>query len=334
MANERIGRMDSYGFAAEGTRMTAETTPDCWYPRIAGVIEDKVEHDIVEAAVGTISKYQTSRVVKSWSEGSFEGLLTDVDFGWILGALFGAYPTVTAVGGETLVKDHIFPVTNTNLHGTLTVFKREGAIGTRKFAGCAIEKLSINFVKDKILSFSMDVKGKAGVADTDTVTLTANNYFTPSMFTFKTAALAATTALTQTALTSASEVIIQSATLNFEKNLMIQWNDGVPYLICNGPLAINGTITLLHTDATYHDLDAGDVNKALRFDLIGTTTIGSASKPTLTIDLLSCILKDYSKDEPLSDFAQQTFGFEAMYSTDCAEIATATLRNTRTTQYS
>jgi hypothetical protein len=179
----------------------------------------------------------------------------------------------------------------------------------------------------------MDVKGKPGAADTDTVTITSNNLFTPSMFTFKYAALAATTALTQTALTNASETIIQSANLNFEKNLLIQWNDGIPYLIANGPLGINGDFTLLHTDATFHDFDLADVNKALRFDLLHTTTIGSAVKPTLTFDILSAVLKDYSKDEPLSDFTQQTIGFEAQYAADCAELAVATLRNTRVTQY-
>lgn len=334
MANERVGRLDQYGFAAEGTKLTAEAAPDCWYPRLSGVIEDKYQKDIVDSAMGTIAKTTMARTVKSWSEGSFEGHITDIDFGWVLGALFGAYPAVTAVAGETAVKDHIFPVTNTNNHSSLTVFKREGAIGTRKFAGCCIENLSINFVKDKILSFSMDVKGKAGAADTDTTTYTVNNVFVPSMFTFKIAAVAATTALTQTALTNAAELPISEATLNFEKGLLIEWNDGAPSLILNQTMGINGSFTLLHTDATYHDFVSGDTNKSLRFDLTHTTTIGNAVKPMLTFDILSAVLNDYSKDEPLADLAKQTITFEAQYAADCAEIAVATLRNTRTSAYS
>lgn len=334
MANERIGRMDSYGFAAETTRMTAQAAPDCWYPRLSGVIEDKQEKDIVEAAVGHIGKVNYGRNVKSWSEGTFEGLITDIDFGWILGALFGAYPSPAAVGGETLVVDHIFPVTNTNLHQSLTVFKREGSIGTRKFAGCCIESLSISYQKDQVLRFSMDVKGKPGATDTDTVTITSNNIFTPSNFTFKTAATAITTALTQTALTAASEVVVESCDITFEKNLSLHWNDGVPYIILNGPMGITGTVTLLHTDSTYLDLDAGTTNKALRFELVNSTTIGSASNPTLTLDVISAIIKDYEKKEELSEAATQTFGFEAQYSPECAELAVATLRNTRDAGYS
>ena len=332
MANERIGRLDSYGFAAESTKGTAEGSPDFWYPRVSGVIEDMYEKDIVESAMGTISKNNLQRTVKSWSEGSFEGLIEDNKIGWLLGAVMGAYPSVSAV--ESGVADHEFTVSNTNNHQSLTIFKREGSIGTRKFSMCCVENFSINYVKDQILRFSMDVKGKASASDTDTVSIDTGNVFVPAMFTFKVANIASTTAGTQSALTNAAELVVRDANLNIAKNLIIEWNDGVPTGIYNGPFEVSGDFTLLHTDATYHDIVAANTNKALRFGLLHTTLIGAASYPTLNFDVLSAILESYDKSEDLDDMSLQTIGFQGMYSTDCAETLVATLRNTRDIDYS
>ena len=332
MANERTGRLDLYGFSHEGTRGTAEASTDVWYPRLSGVIEDKVDKEILDQADGHIGRSKLQKTVKTHSEGSFEGPIETVNFGWLLGPLFGAHPAPTEVE-EGTVADHIYPVQNDSTHNTLTIFKKEGAVGVRKFGYSMIETMTIEYVKDQVLRFTMDVKGKPGVDDTDTPAFSTDKVFSPANFEFKYATTGASVADTQTALTSASEVILESASLTFEKELIVRWNDGVPYFIGNGTMAISGDIQLLHTSDTYRDFVEGETNKAFRFDLVHGDTIGAASKPSLKFDLMEAAMIDYEKTEDLSDLSMQKISFEAILSKTAAGLAVATLRNTRTTQY-
>jgi len=324
MANEHSGNKTAIGIAIEGTRGTAEASPDVWLPRLSGVIDDKDGRDLVSSAQGSIYKNTHSKIVQRHSEGSFEGLIEDINFGYILNALYGDAPTPDDTPEAGVIYDHAFVPLDSNLHQSLTVFKYN-PVQTKKFGYCMIENLTMEFLKDQIMRFTMDVKGLPGADDTDTVSITANNLFVPKHFTFKKASA-------QAGLDAAGETIVERATLTFNKSLQMTWNDGIPYLIINGEMDVSGEITTVYNAETMHDLVHDDTTQALRFQLTNTdVTIGTAGNPQLTTDVYAAVFSDWSKEEPLAGLVRETVKFNALQSG--ANFVKSTLRNLHATAY-
>ena len=327
MANEHSGALISYGFAIEGTRGTVETAPDCWYPRLSGSIEDKVEVDKIEVAQGVITDDETSRVTKTWSEGDFEGLIADTNFGFILNALFGDAPAPSNV--ETTAYDHTFEVLNNNTHQTLTIFKKD-PINTYKFPYFMLDTFSVEFVKDQIFRFTMNGRGKKKTTDSDTVSLTAQNYFKPSHFELK-------LATSQSGLGAASEVVVSRAKIDIAKGVsddMIEWNDGEPYFIGNGQMKVTGEIELLYTGVTEHDYVMNGTEKAIRIGAYNTdVTIGATSNPEVEFDIYKARFEDLGIDESFGGLKRQTLTFTAYYDLSNSKTITCRLRNERSTAY-
>lgn len=325
MANEHTGDRVVYGVSLEGTRMTAEAAVDQWLQRVSGVVQDKAPKDTVEAAMGTIISDALSMVVEEHSEGDLLCILDDTSPGYFFASFFGAAPSVTAVAGETLVKDHIFAVVEDNLPALVTVFKKD-ALATTKYAGCLVTGIEIDIAKDKIPLIKYTLRGLKGAADTDTVTLTEQKYFSPGDFTFK-------LATNQAGLDAAAEVVITGGKITLKREYLEQTNDGVPQLIGGGKISGTMDVNILYNATTYHDLAHGNTDKAARMSFVSPVTIGSAVHPEVEFDFYKASIEDFGSVEDINGWVEQSISCKMRYSLSDAKGVRARLRNLKVTAF-
>jgi len=101
-----------------------------------------------------------------------------------------------------------------------------------------------------------------------------------------------------------------------------------PNDVLNQDFGIKGSVTLIHTAATYHDLELAGTFQALRFDFQNTdVTIGASANPGLQIDLHRASILNYKRKQSLNNIVEESFDFKARYSLTDSKMITVVLTN-------
>jgi hypothetical protein len=123
-----IGRRLQLGIAKEASRGSAEATVDFWLPTTDLSIDHKAEKVVDEQAYGVIEDSIGSYIVRKFAEGNFSAHLATEDFPLILLSVLGSLSSAQ-VGGETVVYDHTFGVSQSTQHQSLTLFLNDPIAG-------------------------------------------------------------------------------------------------------------------------------------------------------------------------------------------------------------
>jgi len=320
---QQIGRLDAAGIGKELPKGTA-VTPTYWLDTKSAKLNPKIASIKDESARGRIETPFHSDIAKKWSEPELGGIVYDRSFGLLLLAALGSVST-TADSPEAGVNTHTFSVKQDNDHPALTIVGKDG-VGTKAAPYAVLNTLSIEANAEQYAEFSATFIAKALTDATETVSRISENRFVPDHISVKIAD-------DLSSLDSASAITVKNCKLNIEKNPEASYKLGSkePEAINNGTFRVTGDLELKYEDETYFDLFEARTTKALRLTLENTdVTIGSASNPSITIDLARVVLEEWDRSNDLDGLPTQTIGFEAEFSVDDGEMISAVLVNTAT----
>lgn len=316
-----IGRKIEVGLAKETSRGTP-ATPAYWVFKTSASVQDKPIYANDETSVGNISDTLGSRITGTRSEGEIAGKVTDQSIGLLLLAAIGSVSSAVK-GGESVVYEHTYSLLNTNAHPTLTIEVKDGN-EQQAFANACLETLKISAEVEKYLSFAATFKAKGGAsaANTPSYIATENDFIATE------AAVKLATNLA--GLDAASPIAVRSIELSIEKNAKYLPKLGqlAPADIVNEHLVITGNIEADYADtATFKDLFTAGTFKALRLIITSGTLIGTASYPTIQIDLAKVAFQDWSRPSENDKVVTQTVKFKAHLSLADSAIISAKLTN-------
>lgn len=318
-----IGRLNSLGIGKESTRGTA-VTAGMWVPTMDLEYEDNVKTAVDEASHARIESSDGELVTATYGEASIKSKIKDQTFGYLLLSLLGTDTPAAQSAPNAAVYDHVFTVNQTTQHQSLSLALK-GPNDDVVMANSVIESLKISSEMNKFVMFEAKALGKASQSASNTVSFTAENDFTSKHVTFKIAA-------TQADLAAASAVSIRKFEMEIKTAAILEEVlGGTPINdVLSQSFEVSGSVTIVHTDATYQALMLAGTYKALRFQLLNTdVTIGSNTNPKLVIDLHRCILNSRKRKMALNDLVEETFTFKAHYSLTDSKMISCTLSNTK-----
>lgn len=326
MANPYIGRRINYGIAKEATRNTFVSATQ-WLPWRSGSIDDKYEVLSDESTFGVIEGVVGAAVNKQWSEGSLEILLRETSFGLILLSLFGS-EAVGTTSGETIVYDHTFTVAQTSQHQSLSITKKDD-YRTFGYTNSVVTSLELSSTTDDYVIATVGFKGKTGATQTGTVAYTADSY------TFVRSGTTLVRATSLAGLSSGTAVSVQEFKITFTPNVVDDdvLGSAAPNDFLNTSFMVEAEFTLKYADSTFQDFVSAQTATWYRIQFQNATTIGTAAKPTLYIDLANVKHESWERKDELGNIVMQTIKIVGKYNTTDAMMCRAVLRNLRSTVY-
>ena len=326
MANPFIGRRINYGIAKEATRNTFVSGTQ-WLPWRSGSIDDKYEVLSDESTYGVIEGVVGAAVNKQWSEGNLEILLRETSFGLVLLSLFGA-EAVATTDAESVVYDHTFTVAQTSQHQSLSITKKDDE-RTFGYTNSVVTSLELSATTDDFVVATVGFRGKNGSTQTGTVAYTAD------LYTFVRSGTTLVRATSLANLASGTPVAVQEFKITFTPNVV---DDDVlgaaaPNDFLNTSFMVEAEFTLKYSDATFQGFVSAQTATWYRIQFQNATTIGTAAKPTLYIDLANVKHESWERKDELGNIVMQTIKIVGRYNTTDALMCRAVLRNVRATVY-
>ncbi len=315
-----IGRLEQVGLGKESVRGTA-VAATYWQKALDLKIDTKVKQVINEQSLGRIEDSDGAINVESYGEMQIKGKLQDQNLGLLLLAAFGSVASVAKAGGDSAVYDHTFTVLNSSAHPSLTI-SHKSANDNVRYALAMLDSLKFECKHDGYPTYEAVFMSKASASATNTAAFIKERDFIPKMLTFKKASAIA-------GLAGASAVKIRSFNMEIKKNPYIEYNCGSnqPNEIVNQAFEVSGSVTIVHADATYADLQNNETEQAMSFDFLHTDTIGAAANPEFKIILNRVRISNYSREIGMNSIVEESFDFKALYSQDDSAMASAVLTN-------
>lgn len=314
-----IGRQISAGVGVEKVRGTAQLTAEKWFKKTSSYIVEKVENVIEDSVCGAVLEDAFNRrVIKKWAEGSIEGIVQADAIGYMFYNIFG---TVNTTGSS--VYTHVFSLSQSVLHPSLSIFVKYGGIEQNVHAGGMIGSLNITASIDDYVRDVANFIAKTGVANTDTVSCDTEYDFIGKDITIKIAD-------TEAGLSGATAQKIKAVDITFDQGLISDFCFGSysPDDINNAKLSIEGSFTRNFIDTTFKTLYGADTAKYMSITIEGGATIGSGSdKPTITILLNKVMVTDWALGGGNDELTEETVSFKAFYNSTDTESCTVTLKN-------
>lgn len=318
-----IGRKIMAGIAKEAVRGTAEAAAEFWLYPTNIPHEQKVETVEDNSAQGTMVNAQSTEVVKAWGEGGIEALITSEGIGLIMLCVIGDVNSATKQG-ETGVYTHTYELLEEAQHPSMTLFIDQPN-GDTIFPMFTPQSLGLTFESGKILDMKLPGMSKKSADGSLTPAFTEETKFRPQDVAIKIAA--------DLAGLGAAAVVdnLKSLELTIEKNLesyeALGFVDPVDFLAKE--FSVEGSIVVKYDNNDLQDLVFNTDYKALRITIENAdVTIGSASHPSIVIDLAKVAFKEISTARGLGDVVEQTIKFKALYSQDDAKFGNVVITNT------
>lgn len=318
-----IGRQVKVGLGRE-TERNVPVAPSILVPFDSFSFDDNVIQPRSTSGLGVIDDASNSYVVTKFGEGNLEGELRDQSIGYWLYSLLG---TCSTTGPVDSAYTHAFTVLQTVLHPTLAM--RVYDTNATEMYGLTMPKsMTITAALDEIVKISVELLAKKGrIWEASALNATAENRFTKKHVAVKVAA-------NRGALGAASVLSIKNLTLTLNQNAVLDDAMGTadPEDIVNGPLSIEGEMTLNYTDDTWKDYMRDGSKKALQITLTNNDVlIGAATRPSLTLVFPNVDFFPWKSNYLLDELSTQTVSFKALRDETNTEdnIYSATLVNTK-----
>lgn len=319
-----IGRLMQMGVAKETSRGTPEAAATYWIPFSEAAVDERRDFVTEDQSRGVIEGSAGERLVKKFVEASVKAPIGDRHFGLVLLAALGSVNSA-AHSGETIVYDHTFSVNESAQHQALSLFLDDPLGGADYKHGLGtVKSLEIKYERGRMIDYALSLLAKTGTSATLTPSTVTENLFLPQHATFKLATNLA-------GLSAASATVIRSLSLKIEKN--IEHDDVLgnvePSDFLNKQFVISGELEATwQNESDFKTAFLAGTQKALRIQLQDTaTTLGTASNPTLTIDLAKVIFGELTRPISVNNVIMQRLQFKAHYSISDTKMVQAVLTN-------
>jgi hypothetical protein len=317
---ELIKRKFNIGIGKETSR-GVKVAPSYWLKPLSEDINDKIEVAVSERAVGVIEDSEDQEISKKMSGGTIAGEVFDESFGLILLATLGQVGSVETA--DLGVYEHTFAVLQSAKHPTLTVEVKRGDNEQKAYPNSVIETFKLEAAVNQYLKFEMALRGKAGVAESNSPGYITEKYFLGQHINLKLADDLA-------GLDGASAVDVKRVEININKNIEDDDKLGSiePADFLNKQLTIEGSIEMNFKDTVLMDYALNGNQKAMRIEIInGDVTIGATSNPKLVIDLAKIKLREPLISGDNNEIAKVTANFKAFYSASDSKSIETKLTN-------
>lgn len=303
-----------------------------------------VRFPIPGSITGTFSVGET--ITESTSNAT--GVLKRADVGGTSKVLFISVATGTFTGGQTLtggtsgatatggtieapasVRSHVYTLQNTNTHPSYTIYGSD-PVGDSKSVYCMLDTLDLDLKSGAFALAKAKFMGKKiQSASAQTPSYTAQNAFLAKYANFYAAS-------SYSGLDAAAATTIKSMTLSWKKNLVDFQGWGATDVtgFYNQQYTLTGSFVLLYNASTFRDYVTNSTTQAFRVKLANTdVTIGSASNPTIQIDIPVASFKDWKRTTANNSLVEQTLDFKCSYDVATAMTAGLILTNTSSAAY-
>lgn len=315
-----IGRRDSVGIGIEATSGTA-VAPQAFVRQLALTWDQKTNRIDNTSALGRVEDSSDSAITERWTEGSLNGIVSDLTVGYPLVNMFGSVSSALHAS-ETTVYDNTFSVVSNTLPPTLTIARANPA-ATRRHPMAMLSDLEIDIKQNDWVNFTATLQAMTGTTSTETVTYPAEHTFHSKHVTLKTAA-------TLAGLSSGTVVQIKSLKLKLSRKLERFTPVGAIDPVSFDPDAwdVTGTIVARYTDTTLETIATGNTAQAVSIAIVNTdVTIGTAANPSLTFTLPQVRFEPQTLDNKLDQTLSQTFNLKGELSTSAGYMVQAVLTN-------
>ena len=277
-----LGRRVDVGLAKEASRLTAETTPVVWLPKVSFDLQRKNEYFEDTSSFGRVEELLNADIAQSWAEGSIEGMLDADTIGYPLFHTFGSVNSVTTSGATT----HTFDIAQTETLPTATYFYELAQVGWLRSVGVAHKDLEISI---ETMGAGGKYKSSLVAIKEETVSTQTPSYTKPTRFFIgkhTTAKIAANTA----GLSGASNVGIKKATIKVNRNSEVDFDLGsqTGVEVYSKQASCEVTLTATMKTTAFDTLFRNGTKNAIQINLENTNAAdlgGSGLKPKLTITL-------------------------------------------------
>ncbi len=318
--SEILKRRFNIGVGRETVRGTL-VAPAYWLKPNSENVEDKVEVQVSERAVGVIEDSEDQQITKKYCEGTIAGEVMDSSIGLFL---LGALGQVNSVeSADTGVYDHTFDVLQSSKHPTLSVEVKRGDNEQLAYANCVVSSFKLDAVINDYVKYEVVVRGQKGVSASNIPSSVVENIFMSKNISVKVAD-------NLSGLDGASEIDVRSISLTVNKN--VEDNDvlgsDTPNDFLNKQFVIEGSMEVLMSDMTFKDYVRNGNAKALRLKMINSeVAIGASSNPELQIDLAKVKFSEAVETGDNNEIVKLAMSFKGFYSASDSKSITAVLKN-------
>jgi hypothetical protein len=245
---------------------------------------------------------------------------------------FGTAGTATEV--ETDVYSHAFTRKNDNNHPAATIY-HINATQQENSVYHMLQNIDFSFEIGEKASFSLTTMGRKVANDSGLTAAfpAADEDFLVNCMSIKVADDVA-------GFSGATPISAQSSSLSIQKNLLQIFGTRTG-ADCefefesqhNQAFAVSGDLTITMDSKAYQEAFEDGDYKAIEIEMIGRTLIGATEYNKLTFTLPKVSFESYDTTDSLDEIVNQTVGFISMYDKTAGTTISASLQNTKATQY-
>lgn len=311
--SEFIGKQIEVGLAIEGTRNTGETVADKWLKKVKADIMVKSEKVTDDSTFGKLESGEGGRTIKTWYEGTLEGIIHADAIGYLLQNIYGA----STPSGSSGAYSHAFTLDQTIEHDTLTIFNHDSAVSKKALAGGMISSLEISASVDDYVRFKAEVSALSSATSSDTPSYDDEVDFIGKDITIEIAD-------TEAELSSSPTVLkAKNVTVTYDTGLIRDHVFGAvaPNNQFNANMSIEIDLTLNYTDTTFEDLYKTDDYKYMQIEIANDGNEGI----TFLFNKVQVI--EWSKSGDADKLVTQEVKLKAFYNADDDAQSEVTLEN-------
>jgi hypothetical protein len=319
-----IGRNLEVGYSVENVRGTSPATVEKWVKNVTAGIVEKAEVKDDESVHNTLSEGDQRRVVKLWIEGNLEGNVHADAIGYLFYNLYGAINSAVV---ETTAYDHTFTLAESISHASLSVYAKDGSIQQKAFSNCMVKALEIKCVVNDFVKYTAGFVGKASGASVASPVYNTEYDFIGKDITVKIAD-------TEAGLPGATATKVKQVDIKFDSGAIQDFilGSATPNDVYNSKFSIEGKFVKNFDATTFKDLSLVDTPKYMSITILGDTTIGAISKPTLTFTFYKVMINSWTRSGKADAVVTEEVGFKAYYNATDSKQSKLILRNV-TTEY-
>lgn len=316
---EIIGRQLEVGLAVESTRGTAKTVAESWLRNVSANIVDKAEFAKDNSVRGRLEDMDGERLVKQWVEGDMEGIVGGNAIGYFFYNLYGSEtPTLVTAG----VYSHVFALSQTIIHNSLTLFIKDGSAQQLVANNCMLSSFELTATPDDYIRYKASWMGKTTAANAASPTYVADSDFIGKEVVVK-------VATSQAGLAGASPILAKEVNLKFDTGLISDFVLGSlnPNDIYNSKMSIEGTIKKNFVDQVFKTLYLSDTYSYMSITITGSTLITAGHYPTITIILNRVAINSWNRSGGSDEMVTEEIGFKAYFNATDGKSSDITLKS-------
>lgn len=320
------GRKIGYAIAREGigAGRGVAVAPTHGIPHLDGDFKPRGEKIINDSSIGVLANANGAAIVKEWAEGDITSKFTPNAGGLLLLAGFGTVVTSDNADVNAIVKDHLFTMSEANVHPSFTLVRKEEN-QNKRYALATCRSWEMEVVVGEYVKVTTSWVAKDGVVNTDVITYADEVEFTPKYAALRRAANIA-------ALGAAADLKVRRFRVKIEKTVADDYVFG-----SNSPdefyvteYNVGGEIEQRYENLDHYNLYKSNDTAALRLTLKNTdVVIGTAANPGLVLQLPAVTLDEWDVDQGKDAVVAQTVGFKGLFSLADAQAIQAVLTNTQ-----